>query len=417
MIRGLNYTVRHDERINLFIEEKLSLIVDQILGILEKDAHAILLYGGFGREEGGVECRHDQMRIINDLDILVFTKRNFILKYAKYQGPLKSWAGVLASKFGMKLIDITLRDADFFSSKSPLTVAHYELKNGSKTLYGDFELSKLLPEYDAGRIGLDEGTTFFLKRGCGLLIAAKYMMLGRGFLERFRENCIIETQKAVIAMGDSMLIQQHRYHFSYAERLRRFRGLNYPDKRLYAMLLPQYADAIENKIRPDFIRYTRTDLSAYWFQVQSLYDQYFFLFEQGRLGRKLRDWAEYSGWILKSNTDSFSSFFSYAVQLIIDAPQRMVRPMELAAEIRRRQRSFLLSTLPLLIFSVQKTGFDSFLLNKASGLFKIDRKDHPVDKELWNCLADKWLRLFHIKPNKVIHEILSRQPSIKTGSE
>ena len=399
-----NYTTYFDSYVDQLIQNKLDEVIESVISLMGNNVYAIVLYGGFGRGEGSVEYREGKFRIINDFDILVLTKNHFILKYAKFKNRLNNLSKSLAKEMEMKLIDLSLRDSSHFSKYSPLTIYNYELKYGSKTLFGDFDMRSALPNYDSRKINLDEGTTFFIKRGAGLLIAAKYLVNNMLIHNLYGENFIIETQKAIIAVGDSMLLEKKEYHYSYSERLNRFKNLEYKDG-IYLKTAPLYEDAISNKLKPNFEKYLEMNFRDFFFLTQKIFNEYFYIYEQQRLNIKFKNWVDYSQHIAVTVSD-FQSYITKLAQLILSDPKYFVRIGVLLKNTKRMQRAFLLSTLPLLLFSLKKNGFDEYLLKKACNLFNFKYTCMNNNKTVWNHLVNEWLYYFAIEPNKVISDVL-----------
>ncbi len=72
------YTVHNDPHINAFIQGQLDTIVREIHDLLGPHLDAVLLCGGFGRGEGGVDLSSGNIRVVNDYDLTILLKAPFV---------------------------------------------------------------------------------------------------------------------------------------------------------------------------------------------------------------------------------------------------------------------------------------------------------------------------------------------------
>lgn len=364
-----------------------------ILTLMGKHAQAIILCGGFGRGEGGVIVEDVGIHFVNDIDVIVILKGNFLWLYRKYARKVQQLADKLSDELGIKQIDIGLRN-EWLLRSAPLTVANYELLHGHKVLYGDVDLFNLMPNYESDDIPMKEGTVYFLNRGSGLLISAKYLGdEGMVPLENW-ENFIIECQKAIMAIGDSFLILNGDYHYSYPERMRRFQELELSDVPNAQRILSLYIDAMNNKIYPDFSKYDDLPPFGWWLDIRKIFGEFFLLFESKRLGTTINDWMDYSEKIGSYENLSWKAYFQKMIQKVLQENGliNLVRP-GIFSEVRKGQMDYLLAVMPLLLFSYKRNGFEDTMIGHAAAL--LDMRCGGDAKAKWNNLVNRYLMLWH----------------------
>jgi len=247
--RKINYnssqfTLYHDQIVSQKINTDLQKIVNGILQILRGKIIAIYLVGGFGRGEGGVIVEQNNVNIVNDYDILVVLKNNFKIT-TKYLKLVDKFADNIASELEVKQVDIQLT-YKWQLGIPKNSVDRYEKKYGHYLLYG-----KATPIRFIGKIPIREGFRYLYNRGNGLLL--NYVVIRKKLYKKNKylaQELIINNNKAILAMGDALLIAHGMYHYSYAERMRRI--VNLPWKRLDIddELILLYQKAIDFKIFP-----------------------------------------------------------------------------------------------------------------------------------------------------------------------
>lgn len=286
------YTSISNKASDIIIQHDLELIVQRLLDTAGEYIKAILLTGGFGRGEGAVVKEGANYRPINDYDILVVVKRWKSIPNA-IKVALDKIDVKLNSRISVKQVDLGFIDAWKLALPSS-SIARYEVKKGFKLLYnkGTIRIScfprKLLPLYEAIK--------YFRTRGGGLLIAR--LLLDNNYYSKNKnlELAYIEINKAFLAIGDSYLIQNRLYHFSYVVRksvfLHNYRKLQIPND-----IAKHYIVAIESKLLPDFKKLKFNEINAQWYFAAKKILEHFLRFESFRYGEKFRCIAEYKTYI------------------------------------------------------------------------------------------------------------------------
>lgn len=389
----MHYTVDKNSNIDAKVEKDQEYINSHVLDLLGNHVHSILLCGGFGRGEGTVEVRGNEIHVVNDYDITIVLKERNKLKYArlyrKYHAPLEALAVALAKDLRMKQIDLGLTHFPYFEKPAALKIQNYEVKRGHVLTYGDENPTRLMPDWKAEDIPLFEGTWLFRNRGAGMLIPALYFMRDEGIPAEKKENFVIECNKAQLAMGDSILLIKGLYHHLYSERLHCLNELDVSDVPEGEKILSHYRDALEQKLKPDFDRFYRWDLVAWWFEIVRLLDIFYQYFESKRLGSEFKDWIEYAD--LHKPEDRFET--RNFLKSMIRNSSALFSKDKLWMNYRKAKKSFTITLVPLILFSLQEDTLSLPYMTKAASLLGVSMDGNG--REDWLNLSRTFLHEWH----------------------
>ena len=388
----MHYTTDKDPNIDAKVEKDQEYINSHVLSLLGNQVHSILLCGGFGRGEGTVDVRNDEIHIVNDYDITIVLKERNRLKYAmlyrKYHAPLEALAVKLAKDLQMKQIDLVLKHFSYFEKPAALKIENYEVNQGHVLTYGEEDPTSSMSNWSAEDIPLFEGTWLFRNRGFCMLIPVLYFLRHGGIPENRKENFVIECGKAELAMGDSILLLNRRYHHLYSERLRSLDKLDVSDVPDGQKIVMHYREALEQKLQPDFQKFYKRDLIAWWFEIVDLMNRFYRFYESRRLGITFNDWIEYSG--LPKPEDRFES------KAFVSSILRNLSHMSMSTikkSCNKARKSHSVSVVPLLLFSIEKDGFYLPYMEKASKMLDIPLTGNERDD--WLNLVRNFLHDLH----------------------
>lgn len=370
--------------INAKVEKDQEYINSHVLDLLGGHVHSILLCGGFGRGEGTVVVRRDEIHIVNDYDIIIVLIERNPLNYAKlykqYHHKLQNLAHRLAADLKMKQIDLGLKHFSYFEKQHTLKIENYEVKQGQVLTYGEKDPTTSMPDWKAEDIPLFEGTWLFRNRGAGMLTPTLYFMREGGIPDEKKENFVIECNKAQLAMGDSTLLLNKRYHYLYSERLRCLDELDVSDVPEGDTILKHYREALEQKLLPDFGKFYQRDLIKWWFDIVELMDIFYRFFEKKRLGSEFGNWIEYSKLPKPENRFEIKPFIS----AILRNKSRLLSMRMLKKYYQKARKSYSISIVPLLLFSMRRDGFYLPYIQAASSL---------LDEPLSGDTRKDWLHI------------------------
>jgi len=299
------YSVQEDLEYDKAFESILKDILEIFFSIINKTyIKAIILTGGFGRGEGGIFKDGDNYFFVNDIDLIVIPKRN--KRKIKRQIPLVIEAisqKKILEKNSLKQIDFSIC-SNLLLKFAPNLISYYEIREGSKIIYGNYDLKKIIRRIIPNNLPLYDGTRFFYNRGYGLLIAFYILMKKLDKEITFKHNIVIEMQKASIAIGDTLLLVNGKYHYSYLQRKENFNELikhkefilkDKFDIEIYGKL---YSLAIERKINPTKMIFEKINYDKI-FEIRDSFLNFFKEFESYRLKKSFNSWIDYSIYILK----------------------------------------------------------------------------------------------------------------------
>lgn len=389
----MHYSIDKDPNIDAKIEKDQEYINSKVLGLLGNHVHSILLCGGFGRGEGSVVVQNGKIHIVNDYDFTVVLKERNRLRYTKlykkFHAPLEQLAVKLADELEIKQVDLALKPLSHFKKIKTLRIENYEVKKGNILIYGDKNPTKEMPDWDASDIPLFEGTWLFRNRGAGMLIAALYFLCDGGIPEEKKENFVIECNKAQLAMGDSILLLKGLYHHLYNERLKRIKKLDISDILAGKKIMANYREALEQKLRPDFKKFYQRDLVEWWFDISELLDIFYRYFEQHRLGLKFEDWREYADLSKPEDRIELKTLVGKAIR----NRANIFSPSNVQNLLKKSRRSFSISIVPLLLFSLGKENVSEPYIKKAASLLDIPITE--ATKTNWLKLTKAFLNEIH----------------------
>ena len=389
------YTVLDNGAVDAHIQAKLNLIVTRILKFIgAPNVKAIILSGGFGRGEGGVVINKKEIRLINDLDLTIVCHYSTYGKTIKEKkGPLEELAQALAQEVDIKQVDLGLsHPARFYLIAN--RVSDYEYVNGHKILYGDIDIKKRSAKWlTFQNLPVEDGTNYFLTRGSGLLIAALSFYDKSGIALEDRENFLIELNKAVLAMGDALLLLERKYHFLYQERLTALDSVNFQQAPGGTTIRELYRKSLQWKLQPDIAWRGDDTEKQNWFYVRDLFDKFFFWFEQTRLSVNMKGWEEY-----------LASIYGIQGEFGVHFIKRIYKKIKNRS--RRNDFGAKLAIMPGLLFSLNSDGSaDASLLNKS--MLNLSAFYHCGDACDWRELVINYLQVFH--PGGVVKKVINRE--------
>ena len=235
------------------------------------------------------------LRAFNDYDLVL------LVRFLVDEVPLRAAMLRLARELGFRRPG--RRDTP--PGRGPSTIFWYELREGHRVLLGDQAAFAALA-VRSGASAAGEATRLLTNRGLALLWARLDLdAAGRrpkhdGRRRRFIVNA---THKAVMAMGDAVLLQAGQYHLSYPERVRRLTqaGIPFaaggPAARAGAPAPGEFrrahAAATHFKLFPEIPSDTAAQLLEWWVTVRDWHERTLGWVESLRLGTPLEDWSEY----------------------------------------------------------------------------------------------------------------------------
>jgi hypothetical protein len=181
--------------------------------------------------------------------------------------------------------------------KLPFTLFNYELRYGCRVLHGE-DPSEDMPPYDSERVPLIEATRLLLNRG----------VLLWGDALRVRESApspddalsiAVRNQKAIMSIGDALLIAGGRFHGSYRRRIEGAHACGLFDHVDSPDLRKKYIRAMSEKLGDEVPKFDPDMLRSETLLIFNLHEQVLRHLERLRLGKRFADWSVYAAWDLK----------------------------------------------------------------------------------------------------------------------
>lgn len=246
----------------------ISTIASEVETALGDHLAALVLGGGYGRGEGGVVIRDGLEYPYNDLDFTLILHTSQSDRLAALEPIRKKWA----AKLGIH-VDFSRPLTPDEIGRLPRKLMWQDLLLGHQVVAGDPGLlARLAPASLREPLPIIEATHLLLNRGAGLLWAWRQI---HGFERREDEDFVRRNFfKAVLALGDALLIAHKRYQTPYRGRDTLLGGLlphlAIPDgKRLFDL----YSEALVFKFKPDSGQFRGdgrqrlADLGALWWDI------------------------------------------------------------------------------------------------------------------------------------------------------
>jgi len=235
------FTQHPDPAAHAMIERHMAEVVDAARAAVP-GVTAVILAGSFGRGEGGVMTAEDgTYRPVNDYDLLL------VAPDVNGAG-LASLGQALAGRFGIDYVHFSWWPR--VDPSTPLTLAHFDVREGHHVLWGPPDALSALPAYAATDVHPIEAVLLLMNRMAGLLTGLRGPFTAPSPLgaeeRRYLRN---QTMKALMALGDAPLILHGAYACSYRTRLERLTWLA-PGLGLDADRLAAIQDAYAFKLHP-----------------------------------------------------------------------------------------------------------------------------------------------------------------------
>ena len=248
------------------LNNDITIIVNEVLEITICAVKAIILYGSYGRGEGAFYSdENGNIHTYNDYDLILVVD-DFIESIK-----INQIAHSLEEKLDVKWIDISQKKKSKLKNLK-LTIFNYDLKYGSRVIYGDKEILDNVPKFKSSKISLKEAETLYFTRlytFIGSITENNFVIGVKDENARFFRN---QMAKAILAVVDSLLLIKGEYHYSYKKRgslIQQF----YPDKK---DLIKMAKWALSEKLNPKDKSMKGEDTLDFYTKVLKIYKKEMF---------------------------------------------------------------------------------------------------------------------------------------------
>ena len=242
---GVTLSQVGSEEFNSGLAETVRLIGQRTAQVLEGNLVALILGGGYGRGEGGVVKVNGKERPYNDLDFTLLVKQVSVS-----QDALRAVSHEFEEILGIDVDysrPLTIGDV----KKWPHWLMWHDLLHGHIVAYGDREiLTKHAPLHLRQLPPLVEATRLLLNRGAGLLWS--HLILHHADEPPDPDFLVRNYFKAVLAIGDAILLARGLYRTAYSSRAERLEeGLRREPELADLLHHDEYTKALRFRLRPD----------------------------------------------------------------------------------------------------------------------------------------------------------------------
>lgn len=283
-----SYAYHGSHAFNTWLDTILNTFTREVEAALGSNLEALILGGGYGRGEGGIEIIDGTEFPYNDLDFTLVVNAPASVPHTK----LNTISNTYAEQLGIHVDfsrPLTLKAIQHW----PPWLMWHDLLNGHIVLSGPEDvLTAHAPDSVKAPPPPIEALRLLLNRGAGLLWAMRVVRDAepepdRGFTLR-------NAYKLLLALGDALLISYGRYATSYRGRDALLEPLAKDRVAVRDLqLVVAYRDALRFKFSPHEFSETRIDNAALVSHAR-LWAQVLRLTEERRTGRSWRDIDDYA---------------------------------------------------------------------------------------------------------------------------
>ena len=273
------------------LERRIGRLVAGVADVVREEVEArslraLILIGGYGRGEGGVEITARGQRPHNNLDFLLVLEDR-----AGASGPeLKTRLDRRISEdaetdgVGIDISTITVGRL----RRSPALVIWYDMRFGHKTILGDASFAPSLRQFQVDRLLNTDVAELLVNRGT--LLVLNDLIREDGHPSAESERAVVRhAVKGIIGYGDALLYQLGAYHWSYVEKRDRMAGR----KDIPASFRALYLEAAAFRLRPDYRAFALRDLDDWLRRARVELEQVHLRVESLRLGVTALTWEDY----------------------------------------------------------------------------------------------------------------------------
>ncbi len=257
------------------------------------ELRALLMLGGYGRGEGGVDRSGPVERPHNNLDFLIVAEDSEGKRLPELRARLAATVAPIVQKHGIGM-DTGATTVGRLR-RAPSLILWYDMRFGHKTILGDADLMPGMTHFRLERIPAWDARNLLTNRGTLLLINAAVLEQDRPLDAERRRLLVRHVMKAVIGYGDALLFFLGDFHWSYLEKRRRM-GLQAAVSPEFRAL---YDEAAGFRFEPRYEPYLERDFVAWMNAVRAALEPVHRLCEGRRLGRPGLTWSDYPALALR----------------------------------------------------------------------------------------------------------------------
>ena len=290
------YTIDGSPALEARIRNDMAAIREAVLAeVPARDLTALVLGGGYGRQEGGVFVTEHGEQPFNDYDLFVVVPFRSRRRRARLHATLNRIGERLSERMGVD-VDFSRPIPSAGLPRLGPELMWLEMRQGHCVFHGPREALAAVPAYTPADLPALEGTRLLLNRGVGLLLARRQLARVDFAPSGHDLDFVVRNiRKAEMALGDVVLQATGRYVVPYRERSRILDNLEPHAVAAVDLdaLKDCYREAIAFKLRPVLAPPPGFTLIGWWNETVRLFETVHRWFEARRLGLRDLTWEHY----------------------------------------------------------------------------------------------------------------------------
>jgi hypothetical protein len=374
-----------DPRLNEKVVEIIDELREEIISRFRPKS--IIVTGSFGRGEATVVEEDGKLNFLSDCEIIlipykwIFSRK----KLDEFEQDFYGRTGLKVEIWGFTpTIYLCI---PFLNKRMKPLITYYDLKYGSKVVYGKNYLEKI-PNFKPEDIPVWEGIRLLLNR---MAEALEHFSLDGS------DKMVFWCDKIILACQDALLLTIGKYTPSYRDRNRIFtESIEQFDLPCIQTLTRFTVEAMNRKLN---LASVLVDKREYWFQAAKICDEVFRYIAKVRFNIEFNDYVEFQKYLesgfhnyttLPFNNAVLQNFFRFLKKGIV---KYKLPNMKMLAKPSVRWDHVLYSLIPLVYFGIEEN-----LMVKIEYLEKVFKTLGDLDvKVLANDYSlEGWMRVKNV---------------------
>ncbi len=342
------------------LEAQISEIVRTVGAIVGHCVHpsdykALVLIGGYGRGEGGVETVDGTERPHNNLDFLLITREYVGQRDKDIKRMVDEKLQPLVQQYGLGIDFSTIPATELESA--PCLVMWYDMRYGHKTVLGDKDYVRGLKQFTLDKLLAADVRNLMTNRGS--LFVINDALLAQGDLTTVQRRTIVRhAMKGIIGYGDALLYVNKQYDWSYREKQQRMKRLSGVDESFRAA----YDTAAEFRFRPDYSQWMDRDLAEWMNTLRAGLADVHLQVESARLKQPGLTWDSYPELALEHVSQEAAATLNQKLKLLVNflnnqAPRLPYSSAALRGYRMAGPRGLMPLVYPVVAFRLQQTRY------------------------------------------------------------
>ncbi len=315
-----SYTAIADPDVDRLVASHLTEVSSTVRRRVRPEQLAgVVLFGGYGRGEGGVAAGADEARPHNNYDLLVVLQDASPWQATLLGRQLRAASVDLERRLG---VGVDLSTISYAALKqAPPQIFWYDVRRMHRIVQGPEDLLSAIPAYELDDIPQIERARLLLNRSALLAINR---LIWRTSEEKPTtvqlEAMIKHVAKAVLGFGDAVLLAGGRYVVSYRKKVGALEQIAASTSAVSRDFRDLHRWATEFRFRPDYTTLHREDVDQLMTVALAEGQRIHHWFESQRLGLLAPGWADYLEHLERSDGSPDST-----LRALTKLPRRVVQ--------------------------------------------------------------------------------------------